>query len=151
MSRFPNHNLYVHALELIRERACKGASLEDILGELGCSRSSLEREFKKNLGRQPGQEIMFTRLQCAKQLLATTSLPIKAIAAQVGYGQSSNFGVFFRRYTGFSPSHYRKLHANRMPFENSTEDSNVMYTQSRNANSNKKKEASTAVNYAVSM
>ena len=43
----------VAALKIIRERACLGLSVADILREIPIARSSLERRFRNSLGREP--------------------------------------------------------------------------------------------------
>ena len=48
------------------------------------------------------------RLQEAQRLLRTTSLSLGDIAELCGFSGSNYFGDVFRRYTGISPSGYRK-------------------------------------------
>ena len=71
----------VRALTLIRERACDGSGVEEVLDDLTVSRSTLERQFLAAVGRTPGQEMLRVRLQRAKELLRTTALPVSKVAA----------------------------------------------------------------------
>ena len=45
------------ALRFLRERACDGASVQDLVNHLSVSRSWLERNFRKLLNRSPQAEI----------------------------------------------------------------------------------------------
>jgi transcriptional regulator GlxA family with amidase domain len=144
-----NELSFQQAVRLIRQHACDGTSLEELLGALGCSRSTLERQFLKNLGRTPGQEVARLRMEYAQQLLITTPLSVKSIAMRVGYQRLSNFGDFFRRHAGLSPRHYRKLYAAGNLAEKADTDSKSIYSQSRTSHvAPLKKEANTVVNSA---
>ena len=48
------------------------------------------------------------RLQEAQRLLRTTALSLADISELCGFSGSNYFGDVFRRYTGMSPSAYRK-------------------------------------------
>ena len=97
----------VRALALIREHACDGIAVEQILDELTISRSTLERQFATMVGRTPGQELTRARMARAKELLRTTDLSISRIAEMTGYERSSSFSDFFRRNEGMTPRSYR--------------------------------------------
>ncbi|MFT3787920.1 MAG: substrate-binding domain-containing protein [Tepidisphaeraceae bacterium] len=98
----------MRAVQLIRDRACDGSSIEQILDELKISRSTLERKFAAALGRTPRDEITMVRMNRAKELLRQTELSLDAIAAQVGYSKSHNFISFFKKHCGTTPSAYRR-------------------------------------------
>jgi len=53
-------------------------------------------------------------VQEAKKLLTNTALPIGEIARQLDY-DVSNFTKFFKRFTGLTPSAYRKT-TGQQPF-----------------------------------
>jgi LacI family transcriptional regulator len=93
---------------LIRERACRGLTVAQLVEELSVSRKTLERSFAAQLGRTPGDEIVRIRLETAKQLLATTSLPVSRIALSVGYDSAANFTAFFRKNLAVTPGEFRK-------------------------------------------
>ena len=95
------------ALRYIRERACDGAQVADILRHVPISRSLLERRFRKYLGRSPQQEIRQVQIKRAKQLLAETDLPLRKIADLAGFEHDEYLCVVFKRLTGLSPGRYR--------------------------------------------
>lgn len=51
---------------------------------------------------------MEVRAEAACDLLKE-DIPIREIADRVGYGSSSNFAAFFKKYYGVTPSQYRQL------------------------------------------
>jgi transcriptional regulator GlxA family with amidase domain len=114
MMHMPHRNRpFEQALRLIRQRACEGATVEQILDSVHVSRKTLERDFLLHLGRTPGQELIRLRIERAKHLLCTTYLPIKRVAFMTGFctnRSATNFSAFFRRETGVSPSAFRHAH-----------------------------------------
>ena len=74
----------------------------------GLTERSLLRRFRKATGQTPVDYIQTLRIEEAKQMLETTDIPIEAIAAEVGYTETSSFRNAFRRYVGMPASAYRK-------------------------------------------
>ncbi len=70
--------------------------------------ATLSRHFKKSAG--VGLEIYLQnlRIEEAKRLLKTGSLPVYQIAQSCGFKSASHFTRFFRRKTGCSPEEFRK-------------------------------------------
>jgi LacI family transcriptional regulator len=101
------------ALSLIRERAAQAIHIDEIARLAGISRRALETRFQKTLGRAPHQELLRTRIEKAKALLSSTSLPMGKIAELSGFGDPYNFSRAFRRETGDTPRQYR--HQNSGP------------------------------------
>ncbi|MBO5453097.1 MAG: AraC family transcriptional regulator [Clostridia bacterium] len=66
------------------------------------------RIFKKNFGYCFQNYICMYRVEKAKILLRTTTLPVSAISMQTGFNSFSYFGKMFKEYIGVSPSEYRK-------------------------------------------
>jgi LacI family transcriptional regulator len=97
------------AVRLIRERACHGLTVADVLREVPVSRSVLERLFRRHLGRSPQAEIRAVRLKRVKQLLVETSLPLDQVAELSGFAHPEYLSVAFRRATGQTPGRYRAL------------------------------------------
>lgn len=96
------------ALRYIRDHACEGISVDDVLSQTPLSRRVLESRFRRLLGRSPHQEILRVRVERVKRLLAETDLPIKAIAKKSGIPHTEYLSVTFKRITGRSPSEYRR-------------------------------------------
>lgn len=68
----------------------------------------LERIFHTQTGYSIGRYRLLCRIAAARELLATTDLPVSEIAARVGVEDASNFARYFRRETGFAPLDYRR-------------------------------------------
>src|SRR5581483_6120371 len=64
------------ALRHIRERACEGISVDDVLRAAPVSRSTLERGLRALLGRSPHAEIRRVQLDRARRLLRETDLKL---------------------------------------------------------------------------
>jgi len=74
---------------------------------VGISASRLGRLFRKEFGISPRTFIENQRMTRARQLLAMTDLPIKAVAAEIGFASEFYFANRFRQAVGTSPSGYR--------------------------------------------
>lgn len=95
------------AVRFIREHACEGINVEDVLRSVPLSRSTLERRFAKVLNRSPKNEILRVRLNRAKQLLAETDFPLRLIAEKIGHEHSEYLSVIFKKKTGLTPAQFR--------------------------------------------
>lgn len=100
-------------VRLIRQRACEGLTVADLLREVPLSRRALERRFTSYVGRTPHAEILRVRLARVKQLLAETDLSVEAIAELAGFDHPEYLSVAFKREVGVRPGAYRKQHLAR--------------------------------------
>jgi LacI family transcriptional regulator len=109
------------ALRFIRERACEGVSVQDLLDHLCVSRSWLERNFRKLVNRSPQAAIRLVQIKRCKELLRATSLPLEKIARLAGFEHPEYMSVVFKRETGDTPGHYR---AGQASFSNNNNNNN---------------------------
>jgi transcriptional regulator GlxA family with amidase domain len=72
------------------------------------SRSAFARDFKASLGIAPMEFVSRIRLNMARRLLVSTTRPIDAIAAEVGFRSRSHFSRVFRDRYGTDPSTFRR-------------------------------------------
>jgi LacI family transcriptional regulator len=100
--------IVARAAHLIRRRACEGIRVTDVVAEIPASRATLSARFKSIVGRTMREEILRVQILQAKELLATTDLPIKQVARRVGFRYVEYFARLFRRTTGETPAGYRK-------------------------------------------
>ena len=96
------------AVAFIREHACDGIGVEQVLEAVPLSRRVLESRFKRFLGRTPHAEIIRVQVQRARELLGHTDLPLKTIAQRIGIPHPEYLSVVFKRATGQSPGAYRR-------------------------------------------
>jgi len=97
----------VAALSFIRDEACHGISVDQVLQHAHVSRSQLERKFRQHIGRSPQAEIRRVRLKRIRQLLLETDFPLKRIAELTGFEHMEYMCVLFKRLTGESPGTFR--------------------------------------------
>lgn len=101
--------LVVAAVRLIRERACRGIKVQDVVRELGSSRRVLDDRFAARVGHTPHEEIARQQFQRVEQLLTETDLPLATIADRCGFRHTEYMTVAFTRRHGMPPSRWRAL------------------------------------------
>ena len=82
-------------------------TVADIATAANVSRSVLDARFRDVLGRSPIRYLTDWRLHIAKELLASTTLGVHAIARRVGYDSEEAFSRAFKRAHGRAPAHWR--------------------------------------------
>jgi LacI family transcriptional regulator len=95
------------AVRFIREHACEGITVDDVLGAVAVSRSTLERGLRRVLGRSPNVEIRRVQLNRVQQLLIETDLPLSVIAARAGFRHLPYMCEAFKKQYGRPPGAYR--------------------------------------------
>lgn len=83
-------------------------SVEEYAAGQHMSVSWFIRSFKQYMGLTPMQYITSIRINKAKELLKNTNCSIQEVSTLSGYENPLYFSRIFRKYTGFSPSRYRK-------------------------------------------
>ena len=96
------------ALNFIRQKACLGVSVDDVVKSAHASRSQLEKKFRRHLGRSPQAEIRRVQVAKIKQLLVDTDYPLKKIAEMAGFEHVEYMSVVFKRLTQDSPGEFRR-------------------------------------------
>lgn len=96
------------AVRFIRETACDGTAVTDVLKEVAVSRSALERRMRAALGRSPNEEITRVRIERAKELLISTDQPLTTIARRTGFQTPQYLVQVFRRQVGMTPGAFRR-------------------------------------------
>lgn len=98
-----------HAARYIREHACDGISVHDVLRVVPLSRRVLEKRFREEFGRTPHQEILRVKINRAERLLTDTDLNLPQIAERTGFNHAEYLCVAFKRSTGRSPGEFRRI------------------------------------------
>jgi len=101
------------AVRFIREHACSGIGVNDVLEDVPMSRRVLEARFKKLVGRSPHEEIERVRLDRVQELLRLTDLTLEGIAEKTGFQHAEYLSALFKKRVGVPPSVYRKRHTPR--------------------------------------
>ena len=97
-----------NAVRFIYEHACDGIRVQDVVKAAKVSHSTLAARFRTIMGRTIHAEILRVRIERAKQLISTTKLPLKQVAAHAGFKSIQYMTVLFRRHVGRTPAEYGK-------------------------------------------
>jgi len=90
-----------------------GLTLYAISVQFGVTPNHLSKTFKRTVGKSFRTVLVQSRQRHAAELIRTTDLPIKEIAAQCGYKHVSDFSACFKRVYGICPTEYRFLSGNQ--------------------------------------
>ena len=94
-------------MEMIHDGLGCGLSVRDLARHSAMSESGFSHTFKNVAGIPPRRYQIQERIARARELLETTELSVKEIAAQLGYDDPHYFSRVFRRVTGKPPSAVR--------------------------------------------
>jgi transcriptional regulator GlxA family with amidase domain len=103
-----NENIIV-IQEWLHLRYSSEINLEIIAHNFDISVRSLNRNFKKAVGKSPMQYLQQIRIDNAKELLKTSNISIAEVAYNVGYPDCSYFSAVFKKQISLSPKDYRRL------------------------------------------
>lgn len=95
------------AITAVLDRPAGAHSVASLARTAGMSRSAFAREFARTVAMGPMAFVARTRLHHAADLLTATGLPVKAIAASVGFASRSHFSRAFTATYGADPSGFR--------------------------------------------
>lgn len=95
------------AVRFIREHACSGIGVEQVVRHVSISYSTLRRRFLQILSRSIHDEILRVRLERSQELLADTGLSLARIAVVTGFEHQEYFGAVFRTKLGLTPKQFR--------------------------------------------
>lgn len=106
-------DLVVAAVRVIRDHACRGIKVADVVNSLKTSRRILEHRFVQRIGHTPHEEIARVQFRRVEQLLRETDLPLATIAARCGFQHPEYMTVAFTRRYGLPPSRWRTKHTTK--------------------------------------
>lgn len=101
------------AMEYIHNHYMENISLDNIADKICVSKSECCRCFKRILRMTPFEYLMEYRILKASEELAKNNETISNIAINNGFNGTSYFGKIFKKYTGSTPSEYRKTLINK--------------------------------------
>ncbi|MBI2382859.1 MAG: helix-turn-helix transcriptional regulator [Gammaproteobacteria bacterium] len=96
------------ALNRIHEKPAADLSAEALARQAGVSLAHFRRIFHDAMKLPLHRYVHGVRLEQARKLLATTTLPISHIAAECGFSTQSHLSASFRAAHGSSPMDYRR-------------------------------------------
>lgn len=106
-TREARHAIFTDAVEIIAAEYSRPIRVEEISRRVATSPRQLQRVFADIGGSGFRAHLRAVRMARATELLATTNLPVKEIAARVGYDDPSQFSKAFKHTCGMSPLQMR--------------------------------------------
>ena len=95
------------SVQFIAEHVEQPLTLEQLAASVSLSPFYFARLFKQETGFSPHEYIVRARVDKAKYLLISTSLPLKEIACRCGFGNECSFSTLFKKMSGCTPRGYR--------------------------------------------
>ncbi len=97
----------------MKENLNQNLSMDDICTTLHYNRSYIFRQFKKSTGDSVMAYFNKMKLDVAKRQLREGDLSVAAISDSLGFESPNYFSKIFKKYTGYTPSTYRKIRKKR--------------------------------------
>jgi LacI family transcriptional regulator len=99
----------VQTLQSLRRDPAVRPDVEALAVAAGLPRGPLEKRFKAAVGRSIHEEHVRLRLAATRRLITTSDLPLKAIAARLGFPSVQYMTTFVRRHAGATPARLRAM------------------------------------------
>jgi len=93
-----------HVLEHLEE----AFTVERMAGLANMSTRHFARLFARDVGMTPMEFLQNARIDCARNLLETTELPLKTVAYKSGFGSVRHMRFLFTEKLGLTPAQYRE-------------------------------------------
>jgi AraC family transcriptional regulator len=94
--------------EFIEEHLAEDISLAALAGLVDLSLYHFARAFTQSFGMPPHRYHWARRMDRARSLLRMPALSVTQIGSRVGFCETSSFTKAFRKFTGLTPSEYRR-------------------------------------------
>jgi len=95
-------------VEFIQEHLAEEISLNALAELVDLSLYHFARAFKQSFGAPPHHYHMARRMDRARSLLQRSALSVTEIGMQIGFRETSSFTRAFRKFTGLTPTEYRR-------------------------------------------
>ncbi|MFD9790541.1 helix-turn-helix domain-containing protein [Streptomyces sp. NPDC059070] len=102
-------------LQALARDACLPLSVAEHAARHGMTPAELRTAVRRGAGCSPKDYLLGIRLGRAKELLATTDLPVAAVARRVGYEDPAYFSRLFTRRVGTAPVRFRRRQGRAVP------------------------------------
>jgi len=95
-------------VEFIEEHLAEEISLAALAELVDLSLYHFARVFKQSFGAPPHRYHMARRMDRARSLLQRPALSVTQIGIEIGFRETSSFTTAFRKFTGLTPTEYRR-------------------------------------------
>ena len=96
------------AVAYLREHLHEPVGMADLVRHVGFSRARMFDMFKAQTGLTPHDYLQRMRIEQAQEQLRRTKLSVTEIGLAVGFSSGQYFSTVFGRYSGVSPTQFRK-------------------------------------------
>jgi len=96
------------AMAFVREHACDGIKVRNVVDAVSMSRAGLETRFKAVLGHSIHKVIRNVQLDRVRRMIHDTDLPLKEVAATTGFKTVQHMSAAFSMRFGSPPGEYRR-------------------------------------------
>ena len=100
-----------HAYNYIKNNYDKAIQVSDIAKEVLISRRSLERRYRRVMGRTIHDDIRNNRIEHICHFLIEKDISLKQIALSLGHSNVGNMSRYFKQVMGVSPRIYRRRYS----------------------------------------
>lgn len=81
----------------------------DLARKIGLGCSQFVRLFRAEMGTTPKKYLEARKCEICRQMLSTSTVPLKEIALELGFAHSSDFSTWFKKNFHMAPASWRKL------------------------------------------
>ena len=99
---------WTHVTEVIASGLAADLSLSALAGSIGLSKPHFVRLFRNTAGTSPHRYVVQKRVERARQLIESSSLPLIDVASEVGFASQSHLNRHFRLAFGVTPGAARQ-------------------------------------------
>jgi AraC-like DNA-binding protein len=92
----------------VREHLSERITLDDLAAQAGTTKYHFLRSYHAQTGMTPMSDVRRQRLEQARNLIVSTSWPLRVIAARVGFNTEFHLAKLFRQHLGIAPSSLRR-------------------------------------------
>ena len=96
------------AVRFIRETACQGIGVQEVVDNVAISRSALERRMREVIGHTPQEEIRRVRLNRVRELLLETDVSLSTISQLAGFQHPQYMAELFKKTFKQTPGRFRR-------------------------------------------
>lgn len=110
MTALADHETFLRlsrSRDFLAARYDRRLTLTDAAAEACLSKFHYQRLFQRTFGETPHEFLTRMRIERARELLASTDLPVSQVCLEIGYTSLGSFSTRFHQVAGCAPSEFR--------------------------------------------
>ena len=93
---------------LIEENYSNWHSVKEYAEHLNVTADHLNRVIKSLTGKTAKEQLLSKIILESKRMMYFSDLNLKQIGYELGFSEPANFSAYFKKYTGLSPTEFKK-------------------------------------------